>query len=102
MTTQKEITLKEICDICGDTYEYVTLAANAKSGNIPADDLPDGYFIPNHITKKWLWICDTCGSCPECGKTLEKEPDKRANEKQEAQPCEDCQEEIMAKCRDYP
>lgn len=45
--------------------------------------MPDGYFIP-----EGKWICDRCGSCPECGRTLEKEPKKRGPKAKLCKYCE--------------
>jgi hypothetical protein len=66
------------CDYCKQDYEY-----EHDDGTV--DCLPDGYILPTGE-----WICDECGSCPECGTTLEKEPDKRGNEDKDTLPCRDC------------
>lgn len=46
------------CGLCRRTYEYEDDAVN---GVGTVDCLPDGYFAGG------IWICDDCGSCPECG-----------------------------------
>lgn len=53
------------CDYCYESYEF-------DDDGITADCMPDGYILPTGE-----WMCDDCGSCPECGRTLEKEPHKR-------------------------
>jgi len=71
-----------ICAICGYFEEM--------DDNAPFDAWPDGYILPD-----CKWICHDCGSCPECGRTLEKEPDKRAYMYDGvlvyAKPCDDCE-----------
>lgn len=67
------------CGICEESYEF------EDDGTV--DCMPDGYLTGG------LWICDRCGSCPECGKTLEKEPEKRGKT---AQPCKDCESKTPA------
>lgn len=52
------------CDYCGEVYDF------EDDGSV--DCMPDGWILPTHE-----WICLDCGSCPECGKSLEKEPEKR-------------------------
>lgn len=53
------------CDVCQSEFEY-ELWATESDNYRPADELPDGYLIYGQ------WICDECGSCSECGKSLEK------------------------------
>jgi len=53
------------CDFCKESYDF-------DDDGYTADCMPDGYILPTHE-----WICDACGSCPGCGRTLEKEPQKR-------------------------
>lgn len=65
MTTPAKIT----CDYCRVVYDFDD---DAIDGIGSVDCLPDGYF-PGDGT----WMCDDCGSCPECGRSLEKEPQKR-------------------------
>ena len=81
------------CDICGEKYEYEEskdpLSIDPDGTEVrSAEDLPDGYLVDG------LWICDSCGSCPNCGKTLEKEREKRAHmengELIPAKACNDC------------
>ena len=55
------------CSNCNKKYEYDEPKPIQDSEMKSADNLPDGYF------RNGNWICDNCGSCPECGKTLEKE-----------------------------
>ncbi len=74
---QKAIKMNEIkCDYCGKVYEF------EDDGTV--DCMPDGWILPTHE-----WICLDCGSCPECGKSLEKEPEKRGAN---PQLCRDCEE----------
>ena len=77
---------KITCDICGETYAYESSGENDEA----ADNLPDGYFVPDYKRKVWLWICDKCGSCPDCVKSLEKEPEKRATKETPALCCDEC------------
>ena len=83
------------CDICKTKYDYTP--NKWVDDGIPyesVDEMPDGYFIGG------LWVCDACGSCPNCGKALEKRDDnKRAyvdNLGIFHQPklCIECEEEI--------
>ncbi len=79
------------CDICGESYEYEDEDHTGRDW-IDAEALPDGYFVDG------MWICDKCGSCPECGRSLEKEDGnrraKRVNgEFKPAQMCTACEEE---------
>lgn len=85
------VKLSQVCAICGDTYEYEVLKSDADKGTISVDEMPDGYYIPNTQKRCFEWICDLCGSCPECGKSLEKEPEKRATKTTETKICSDCQ-----------
>lgn len=64
------------CDYCGEIHEF------EDDGSV--DCMPNGYILPTGE-----WICDDCGSCPECGKSLEKEPQKRGPN---TQPCKNCLE----------
>lgn len=66
------------CSLCGQVYEY------EDEGTM--DSMPDGYFHGSD------WICDSCGSCPECGKSLEKEPEKRGRNVRPCNRC-DCKDE---------
>lgn len=54
---------KIICDICHEVYEF--------EDDGTTECMPDGYLTEGR------WICDKCGSCLKCGKTLEKEKEKR-------------------------
>jgi hypothetical protein len=89
------------CDICQVDYEYeewdVPTTIIDGISYRSAEELPDGYFLPNG-----MWICDECGSCPNCGTTLEKEPDKRAHmvdsKLYPAQPCDSCVDENCEFC----
>lgn len=65
---------KITCDICKEVHEF--------EDNGTVDSLPDGYLVNGY------WICDSCGSCPICGKSLEDEPDKRGIK---AKACRDCE-----------
>lgn len=46
------------CALCKRAYEYEDDAVNGVGS---AECLPDGYLVSG------IWICDDCGSCPECG-----------------------------------
>jgi len=77
------------CDVCGNSFDYeVWKDADVKGedGTIsrPAEELPDGYLIFGK------WICDDCGSCSECGTSLEKEGNML--EHKEGKLCRDCKE----------
>jgi len=71
------------CDMCGKEFEW-----EEPEGCTSTDYMPDGYFVPNYDKGQWDWICDSCGSCPTCGGSLEKEPEKRGPH---ARPCRDCE-----------
>ena len=79
------------CAICEEVYGFMDDGT--------ADCMPDGYCLPTGA-----WICDDCGSCPICGRTLEKEPNKRASREDgilcEAKPCKYCEEEIKCEVVD--
>jgi len=53
--------------------------------NEDLEDLPHGY------STKDGWICDKCGSCPKCGRSLEKEPEKWGDRNKKAGLCKMCQ-----------
>ena len=76
MAGAKQDTIR--CDFCAQSYDY------EEDGTLEC--LPDGYFLPEA-----KWICQDCGGCPECGRTLEKEQHKRGPD---AQPCRYCTGEI--------
>ena len=61
------------CDMCHTKFEYESEQWLSNDGFVNEDvmDMPDGYF---HET---MWICDECGSCKYCGKSLEKLPEQR-------------------------
>ena len=61
------------CDICGENYEYEEM------------DMPDGYLTNGK------WICDACGSCPNCGRSLEDEEWKRGVVAKPCRYCEECE-----------
>ncbi len=74
------------CDVCNNSFDYeVWKDAEAKDGSRPAEELPDGYLIFGK------WICQDCGSCSECGASLEKEGNML--EHKEGKLCRDCKEE---------
>lgn len=79
-----EKTKSIICDVCSQSFEY-EVWPEVKGDVRPADELPDGYLIAG------LWICDGCGSCSECGKSLEKEGNMQDHK--EGKLCRDCKEE---------
>jgi len=84
-----EETKSIICDVCENSFDYeVWKNAEVKEedGTIsrPADELPDGFLIFGK------WICDDCGSCSECGRSLEKEGNMLENKKDKL--CRDCKE----------
>ncbi len=51
----RDATIK--CDKCGEVFQY----REPDYPIVPADYLPDGYFIGGS------WVCDKCGSCRCCG-----------------------------------
>jgi len=80
-----------ICDVCHNSFEYEEWKnadfIDESDGTIsrPAEELPEGYLIAGK------WICQDCGSCSECGKSLEKEGNMLENSKDKL--CRDCKEE---------
>ncbi len=80
MVATKPVKIK--CDFCKTTFNFDD---DAVDGIGSAECLPDGYLFDGK------WMCDACGSCPECGRTLEKEPEKRGPN---ARPCRYCVMEI--------
>ena len=77
---ESNVTSTITCDYCHQSYEYED---DAVDGVGTLECLPDGYFLPSGE-----WMCDTCGSCPKCGRTLEKEPDKRGPDAKSCRHCE--------------
>jgi len=80
------------CDTCKQVYEFEEEVVPIGTP-MPAENLPDGYLIHGE------WICDECGSCPECGReVVEKELDKAARVVDgvlvPAQKCSYCIEEV--------
>ena len=73
------------CDNCHEKFEYEADTWIGQDGYTYEDveTMPDGYF------RSGLWICDNCGSCPECGKSLEKEKHKLCSM------CDDCLEAVQ-------
>jgi len=67
------------CDYCHKSYDFED---DMVDGIGSAECMPDGYILPTGE-----WICQDCGGCPECGRSLEKEPDKRGPN---AQMCKYC------------
>jgi len=78
------------CDVCGNEFHYQENEPQSVEEEKtfetfrPADELPDGYLIGGN------WICDDCGSCSECGTSLEKEGNM--TDHQENKLCRDCEE----------
>lgn len=68
------------CGLCKKVFEWEEPEINPS-----VDWMPDGYQVPDgeHMS----WICDNCGSCPICGRSLEDEPEKRGPN---TKPCKDC------------
>ena len=91
--SEVDLVVKEIkCCMCGEVFEYEE-PKNPEGKPLSADWLPDGYFVPrfsdcDHKVGQ-CWICDGCGSCYSCGRSLEKEPEKRGKHVK----CRYCEEE---------
>lgn len=69
------------CDVCKEFFSYeVDRDAKIESTDI----LPDGYLVSGD------WICDNCGSCSNCGKSLEKTGNQF--ERKDKKFCTECKE----------
>lgn len=90
MSTKFVETKSITCDVCNNSFDYeVWKNADVKleDGSIsrPAEELPDGSLIFGK------WVCMDCGTCSECGTSLEKEGN--ILEHNEGKLCRDCKEE---------
>jgi hypothetical protein len=72
------------CDVCNNSFDYQVwdIKGIGENDARPADELPDGYLIGGY------WICQDCGSCSECGTSLEKEGNMLDNSENKL--CRDC------------
>ena len=55
-----------ICDVCNEEFTYEITREQKDQAILNSDLLPDVYIISGS------WVCDSCGSCSECGTSLEK------------------------------
>lgn len=69
---------------CGVCLEFFTYEVDKNEKIVSADLLPNGYLVSGD------WVCDSCGSCSECGTSLNKTGNQF--EKGDNKLCKDCKE----------